>query len=290
MAKVRQRKWRVPGQRTLRSAWGFVTITKGQHRKSCAGSFCTGCLQERRFKAEWTQEDAQTALAEYLLRIEPSVPVAGLTLEQAVERFLATRTNRGNARSTEDHRLAAHLVAVFGGSTPLAPITAGKISEYRDRRLGAASERTDRPLTAAAVNRPLALLRGLLTKAVDEWEVLTSVPKIKLAREPQGRIRWLEPEEESRLLDACASSSNPALLAILRVGLETGLRRGELLGLAWDRFDMTRGVLRLEITKSGKRREVPMRQAVYDTLAGLPGAHKGRVWPASSIRKAWRRQ
>jgi integrase len=41
------------------------------------------------------------------------------------------------------------------------------------------------------------------------------------------------------------------------------------------------------ITKSGKRREVPMRQAVYDTLAGLPDPYEGRVWPASSIRKAW---
>jgi integrase len=71
------------------------------------------------------------------------------------------------------------------------------------------------------------------------------------------------------------------------VALESGLRKGELLGLVWDRVDMTRGVLKLEETKSGRRREVPMRQAVYDTLAALPGEHKGRVWPAGSIRTAF---
>jgi site-specific recombinase XerD len=48
------------------------------------------------------------------------------------------------------------------------------------------------------------------------------------------------------------------------VALETGLRRGELLGLTWDRVDLSRGVIRLETAKSGRRREVPMRQAVYN--------------------------
>ena len=40
-------------------------------------------------------------------------------------------------------------------------------------------------------------------------------------------------------------------------------------------------------TKSGKRREVPMRQAVYDLLAALKGDHKGRVWPAGDVRTAF---
>ncbi len=71
---------------------------------------------------------------------------------------------------------------------------------------------------------------------------------------------------------------------MVTVALETGLRKGEVLGLTWDRVDLSRGVLRLEMTKSDRRREVPMRQAVYDLLAGQPGARTGRVWPATSIR------
>lgn len=49
-----------------------------------------------------------------------------------------------------------------------------------------------------------------------------------------------------------------------------------------------RGVLHLEVTKSGKRREVPMRQAVYDILAAIPEKHRvGRVWPAGNIRRSF---
>jgi integrase len=245
--------------------------------------------EQKRRQGFVSREEAQAALGAYKAEVtaSPVTAAPSMTLGAAIERYLTTQTNRGNARSAEDHRLAAHLKKVFGAGTPLASITAARVAEYRDGRLGAVSERSHRPLTAAAVNRPLALLRGLLTKAVEEWEVLPSVPKIKLAREPQGRIRWLEPEEESRLMEACTKSQNRALSNIVRVAVETGLRRGELLGLNWDRLDMTRGVIRLEITKSGRRREVPMRQVVYDVLSKLPGVHEGQVWPAGSIRTAW---
>ena len=58
------------------------------------------------------------------------------------------------------------------------------------------------------------------------------------------------------------------------------MRRSEVEGLTWDRVDLSRGVLRLEITKSGRRREVPMRQRVYDVLVGRPGAREGRLHEA----------
>jgi site-specific recombinase XerD len=130
----------------------------------------------------------------------------------------------------------------FGAGTPLARITAAKISEYRDSRLGATLDRTHRPLTAAAVNRPLALLRGLMTLARDEWELLSVAPKIKLAAEPQARIRWLDPDEEARLLAACDKSQTRHLRAVVTVAMETGLR-ASCLDLTWDRVDLSRGVL-----------------------------------------------
>jgi integrase len=74
---------------------------------------------------------------------------------------------------------------------------------------------------------------------------------------------------------------------VVTIALETGLRRGELLGLTWDRIDLSRGVIRLEVTKSGKRREVPMRQVLYDVLAALPEPREGRVFRTRSIRTAF---
>src|SRR2546426_5114127 len=40
-------------------------------------------------------------------------------------------------------------------------------------------------------------------------------------------------------------------------------------------------------TKSGKRREVPMRQAVYNVLASLPEPHQGPVWKRGDVRTSF---
>src|SRR5437773_2422460 len=93
--------------------------------------------------------------------------------------------------------------------------------------------------------------------------------------------------KDTRLRAACADSDNLCLLAIVTIALETGMRYGEIMGMEWDRVDLSRGVIRLELTKSGRRREVPMRQAVYDVLAALPGPRQGRVWRLQNIRTAF---
>ena len=288
MAKIRQRTWRVRGQRTKRKAWGFVTVENGN--------------QVRCFKAEWTKEDAENALAARLLKIdqEPKVKAAGLTLAQAAERYLATKARKRSL--CNDQRILKHLKSAFGADTPLSAITASRISEYKAQRLAATVRRKQGNgtlLSAAAVNRPLALLRHLLRLAHEEWEVLPAVPRIKLEKEPEGRIRWLgeqAPDEEARLLAACAKSKNPELVKKVTIALESGLRKGELHGLDWQQnIDMSRGVIRLEGrarpdargTKSGKRREVPMRQAVYNVLASLPEPHQGPVWKRGDVRTSF---
>ena len=273
MAEVSQRSWKLPGQRRKRLAWGFTITVKGK--------------RVRKYRSEWTKADAEREL----LRVqtgEPSqaAPVTnGISLAQATGRYLAAKSRHKALNGMKIN--TAHLLRHFGADTPLADITASRISEYRTERLTKVSKKTGKLLTPAAVNRPLALLRAILRIAHEEWEVLSKVPNIRMEKEPEGRIRWLEPDEEARLLDACGRSRNKYLLPLVIVAKETGLRKGELLGLTWDRVDMSRGVLRLEVTKSGKRREVPMRQAVYDALAGLPGPHEGRVWPTIGFRWAF---
>ena len=69
MAKVRQRTWRVPGQRTKRKAWGYVGVDENGK-------------QVRVFKSEWTKEDAEQAMAVFKLKIEskPEAKAPGLRL------------------------------------------------------------------------------------------------------------------------------------------------------------------------------------------------------------------
>jgi hypothetical protein len=57
--------------------------------------------------------------------------------------------------------------------------------------------------------------------------VLPTVPKVRLEKESQGRLRWLEPDEERRLIAACKASALPHLADLVTVALETGMRRSE---------------------------------------------------------------
>ena len=127
MAKVRQRTWRIPGQRTKRKAWGFVTVENGK--------------EVRLFKAEWTKEDAENALAARLLKLdqEPKPKAPGLTLAQASERYLAAKARKRSL--AKDRRYLEHFKSVLGADTALVDITASRISAYKAQRLAAPSVR-----------------------------------------------------------------------------------------------------------------------------------------------------
>jgi len=101
----------------------------------------------------------------------------------------------------------------------------------------------------------------------------------------------LAQEEATKLLAACKKSRNAALADLVEFALFTGVRKSEALGLTWDRVDRARGVIRLELTKSGRRREVPLSSNADAVLARrwTDGA-KGYVFGSpkwNSFRSAW---
>ena len=67
------------------------------------------------------------------------------------------------------------------------------------------------------------------------------------------------------------SCRNPYLYPVVVVALNTGMRKSEVLGLEWDGVNC--GVLRVEETKNGSRRDIPTNQPVYDVLSVLPKEH-----------------
>ncbi len=297
MATVVRRAWtsRGPtGHKVKKISWGYTLQVKGK--------------QERKFSGKWTREDAQTALAARLLNVEaPAAPPVGegITFGQAAERYLAVKARKRSL--ADDRRMLEQLKAAFGTETPLVEITASRISTYRTARLSTMSRRrtaadgSATKLSGAAINRPLALLRHLLRLAHEEWEAVAVVPRIRLEQEPEGRIRWLEPEEEARLRAACRATDAQragqklppiALEEIVTVALETGLRQGEIMGLTWERVDLSRGVLRLELTKRGGAARSRCATSSTQLLAAKPEASRqgacGRfAGPAPPGRPPW---
>lgn len=80
------------------------------------------------------------------------------------------------------------------------------------------------------VNRELAVLKSLFNRCKD-WKLFVGenpVSSVKLVKEPRQRLRFLEHEEEDRLLAECAEP----LKTMILIGVNCGLRlRSEALTL-----------------------------------------------------------
>jgi len=108
------------------------------------------------------------------------------------------------------------------------------------------------------------------------------------------RSRRLTGNEEQCLLDACDAGKTPFLRTLLTVAIETGMRRGELLGLKWTDLSHNRRVLSLALTKNGSGRNVPLSQRAFDALMawkGHPDVDQSTIFPmrAGTLQQAWRR-
>jgi integrase len=259
--KLIKRIWKsrgLTGHQIKKVAWGYTLQVNGK--------------QERRVCKEWTKEQARDALAERILeRDAPKEPPKPKTLGEVAQDYLDYKRGKGKRSIDRDAEILGHLQRHLGKDTPLTEITGQRIAQYEKDSITEA-ERLKRPLTPSTMNRKLALLRHLLRLA-EAWGYIEKVPKVRLAKEPEGRLRFLAEDEIHRLFSACQTKArkSPYLLSIVTLALHTGMRKGEILGLTWERVDFSRGVILLEQTKSGRRREIPMSQAVYDALSSLPG-------------------
>lgn len=113
-------------------------------------------------------------------------------------------------------------------------------------------------------NRFLALIRSILRRARDDWEWLDTIPKVRLFREPKGRIRFLSPEEARRLLDELP----PHLRDMAQFALATGLRQRNVSYLQWEQVDVARRVawIHPDEAKAGRAIGVPLNAPAVDVL------------------------
>jgi integrase len=92
--------------------------------------------------------------------------------------------------------------------------------------------------------------------------------KVKKYTLDNKRYRYLIPEEEPALM-AALEGPRAHLKPMVKIGLGTGMRLGEQLHLSGERVDLSRGVLILTKTKTGKDREVPLNPEVFEILSAL---------------------
>jgi integrase len=183
----------------------------------------------------------------------------------------------------------------------VAALTGADIAQYRDRRLAGDTKR--KAVTGSTCNRELTLLSHVLTIASKEWGVhvhVNPVSQIRRPRENRARTRRLRHDEEQRLLvelepnredvargygpGGCRGCRNEYMRPIVILAIETAMRRGEILSLRWDDVHLEDRYVRLNDTKNGEARDVPLSSRALQTLAELSAKHRhigGRVFPVS---------
>jgi integrase len=161
------------------------------------------------------------------------------------------------------------LTAYFGGKR-LTEITPALIEQYRAWRREGVSRR-GRSLTPTSVNRELACLKRMFTVVIKGLLVLKGgVPRenpgapVSLERENNERDRVLSDTEFQALMNAASAYFKPILLT----AYHTGMRKGEILNLTWDRVDLKAGLVRLrpEDTKAREGRTIPLTKELSETL------------------------
>ena len=216
--------------------------------------------------------------------------------------------------------IRSHFFKEFG-DLQLDKIEGVTIEDWRTRKKASG-------LKPASINRPIAYLKSAFSKAV-AWKLLPTNPlrEIKALKENNDRVRYLSEAETNILREALANREaslkqaresantwrkerNYKLFAqfdtddfadylrpMVLLALNTGLRRGELFSLTWDRIDFL--VKNLTVTasnaKSNKTRHVPLNSEAFDVLEQWhkQSLKSGLVFPNKdgkrfdNINKSW---
>jgi len=255
--------------------------------------------------AHGSKADARAKLRELMLRVdrrehpEPSK----LTLAEWCKEYLDRQSvgdgdDQLKPRTFEGYEqlLTRHVREKDIGKIRLQRLSTADIREWKDelRKSGRVAKHKTAPagLSDMTVRHALRALHVCLQEAVD-CQLLTSNPAANTgskrkkdrakATAAQAKINAFSKAECAKLLEG--ARPNPDQFAIIALGLATGARRGELLGLRWADVDFDRrtltiarsvGIARKKIivgtTKTGVARSIAL---FSDTLAVLK-AHRNR--------------
>lgn len=214
------------------------------------------------------------------------------SFKEAAEKYLERQVAEGAKNLKSKHyQLRLHLIPFFS-ETPLDKITSFDIERFKKHR-------QESKVTSGTINRELAALSHLFTKAV-EWKWLDKKPAtIKRFKEDQSRITYLTVEQIDRLLEVAKQDQSAQIYPFMVIGLETAMRRMEILSIKLEHIDLERRIITIPHAKAGARQQ-PMTAHLAEVLRTyVDMAEPEQIWlfPAArsvtghamNIEKAFRR-
>ncbi len=219
----------------------------------------------------------------------PDAP-APVRLHAALDEYLRwAETNRPKTHS--DRVSIARRLKAGLADGPLDDLTPRAIERYKHSRLKQAKQRRvarelapgELPPTVApaTVNREIAMLKHLASIAATgalpgvtlDAARADAVRRVRLLREPPGRVRSLSPDEEARILATLPSG----LRTIVEVADLTGMRRAEVARLRREQVDLRNREILLTQTKTNRVRCVPISDVLAPILQTAADAAEERA-------------
>jgi integrase len=159
------------------------------------------------------------------------------------------------------------------------------LKRYRDERL--------KEVSGGTVRRHLAVLQHAFNVAIKEWGYpLFANPVANITKPSAGkpRQRRLNDGEFDLLIKGCDKSHVWWLPSVIQLAVETGMRRGEIVGICRQDVDLEAKTLHIPLTKNGHSRTIPLTSKAVSTLKDLPDTESD-LFPitTNALKLAWGR-
>jgi len=197
---------------------------------------------------------------------------------------------------TDKSNLRNHVIYLIG-SIPVRELVRADIERmHRNIKNGKSARKLEaRPRGRSEVkggagiaNRCLRLVSKMLSCA-EQWNIREGNPARSIPLYPESpRHRYLDDDEIKLLVNALnkaeeTGSESSQVIAAFRMLFFTGMRRGEVMNLRWKDVDLRKEIARLQSTKAGDRRDVPLNTAAQSVIASLDkGEPEGFVFHGAS--------
>lgn len=231
------------GKDGTKTAYWYIRYSLGNGKEKWESIGQVGLMTKTVAKEKLEERQRQVRLGQ-LDMINAIIPTLGEFKDEYIAHVREVRQKRSWKR---DKELLEPLCKLFGDKK-LSEIKPKDLEDFKLLRL--------REVKPATVNRSLSVLKSLLNLA-RRWKRFFGENPVSVAGmlEENNQVeRVLTFEEETRLLQ----SAIPYLKSVIITALNTGMRRGEILGLKWSNVDLSNNLITVNQTnsKSKKARKV----------------------------------
>jgi len=194
-----------------------------------------------------------------------------ITLGKILKEYLANVTKNKKSWKSEGYKINK-LCKNEISKISLAKLKPSTILQYRDELSGY--------LNPSTVNKYIILINVTIKYArhiLGIYLPTNPCEFIKRLREPEFKGEVIEHDEEKILLEQSVHSKAKWLKLVIILGLDCGIRRGEILKIRREDIDFNKYTVILRETKNGSSRKVGLSKRAIDEIKKLPININGKL-------------